>query len=395
MFIKIDMRRLLSAFSMCLDFTETGINLHHQRVAYIGLKLAEEMNLSQENKNIILTASIIHDAGASTWYEKTKLSKFEVDDTWEHCQAGCQLIKKTDLLSPLENIILSHHDKFGRDNKSGLTGTNIPLASRIIHLSDRIDVLLRHDLPVLTQSPGIIQKINELSGEVFDPEIVAAFKNLARRESFWLELFSPFLYRNIEDYPIEKIIINEDQLKQVAGMFANIIDKKSPYTKRHSSGVANTAKQLAASMGFQGYELTFMEIAGLLHDLGKLSIPEEILEKPGKLSDYEYAIIRQHTYYTYHILRAAGAPSPIPEWAAYHHEKLNGKGYPFKLKESELSTGSRIMAAADIFTALREARPYRPGMRKNKIEDIMKSLVLDSALDGKVVDKLFEIYDAI
>jgi len=184
-------------------------------------------------------------------------------------------------------------------------------------------------------------------------------------------------------------------MKQIAKMFAAVIDKKSQFTHRHSKGVTSVAVQLATALDFRRDDIILMELAGLMHDLGKLSVPDEILEKPGPLTPDEFAVIRQHTFYTYHILKESGAPSPIPEWAAYHHEKLDGSGYPFHLDAPHLSLGSRIMAVADVFTALREDRPYRIGLSKNRIEEIMRKMVSKAALDGEVVNVLFDIYDQV
>ena len=107
-------------------------------------------------------------------------------------------------------------------------------------------------------------------------------------------------------------------------------------------------------------------MAGNFHDLGKLVIPNSILEKPGKLNDEEFALMKQHTYFTYSILTTIGGIQEIAEWAAFHHERLDGNGYPFHLNASKLSTGARIMAVADIVTTLAEDRPLPAGDEKRR-----------------------------
>lgn len=394
--ISVDLCRMLSTLSLCLDFTSEGIQRHHQRVAYIGLSLGKEIGLTDEEKNLIFMASIIHDAGVSTWQEKNKLINFEVENPWDHCKKGYEKISDVDILCPVAEIILSHHDRFDGNNISGLSGKEIPLIARIVHLADRAEVLLRHDTHVLKQYNSVTHAIEKLSEQAFDPELVAAFKNLACRESFWLELTSSFLSPGPINVCTNSLVdINEKDMKQMAKMFASVIDDKSPFTHRHSQGVAAVAVHLAAAMGFGREEVFLIELAGLLHDIGKLSIPDEILEKPGSLTAEEFAVIKQHTFYTYQILSEAGAPPPVPEWAAYHHEKLDGSGYPFHLDASQLQTGSRILAVADVFTALREDRPYRPGMGKRNIEEIMGKMVTSAALDSKVVNVLMDLYDKL
>ncbi len=387
----IELHRLLTNLSLCLDFCREGVDRHHQRVAYISLGMACEIGLTERERDLLFSAAVIHDAGASTWGEKQLLAQFEIDDPWEHCQGGYQLVNGVDLLKPMAEIILSHHDKFDGKNKSGLVKNGIPLAARIIHLADRIDILIKQDTNVLLQQRKVIRTVEDLAWQIFDPDLVAAFRRLARRESFWLELCSPLLLtRHLAACSPAKVNINEKDLKQIAWMFAAVIDKKSPFTHCHSRDVSRVAARLAAVMGFNDKEVSLMEIAGLLHDIGKLSVPEEILEKPSSLTAEEYAIIRQHSFYTYRILEMAGLPAPLPGYAAYHHEKLDGSGYPFHLSAPDLSPGARIMAVADVFVALREDRPYRLGKELGEIEKIMYEMVLNNALDGNIVKALFK-----
>jgi len=137
-----------------------------------------------------------------------------------------------------------------------------------------------------------------------------------------------------------------------------------------------------------------MKIAGYLHDLGKLAVPQEILEKPAKLNDYEFNIMRSHVFYTYRILANRNGLEQINEWASLHHERLNGKGYPFHLKAADISFGSRIMAVADVFTAIAEDRPYRKGLSKDQIIRTLSHMGVDS-LDSKIVNSLIEKFEYI
>jgi len=138
-----------------------------------------------------------------------------------------------------------------------------------------------------------------------------------------------------------------------------------------------------------------MRIAGNFHDIGKLIIPNSILEKPDKLTVDEFQIMRCHTYYTYYTLNSIGGLQRIAEWAAYHHEKLDGSGYPFHCTNEEIGTGSRIMAVADIFTAISEDRPYRKGMDEDEIHRILQKQADNNFLDKRIVALLFDNYEAI
>ena len=128
-----------------------------------------------------------------------------------------------------------------------------------------------------------------------------------------------------------------------------------------------------------------MKIAAYLHDIGKLAVPLEILNKSAKLSSDEWNILKTHTYYTYQALSTSKNLQTIKEWASYHHEKLNGNGYPFHLDENNLSLGSKIMSVADVFTAITEDRPYRKGMSYNKVIKILNEMSEAKELDENIV----------
>lgn len=178
-------------------------------------------------------------------------------------------------------------------------------------------------------------------------------------------------------------------------LFQKIIDFRSRFTATHSAGVSATSKMLSRIIGLSKIEIRLMEVAGNLHDLGKLAIPNSILEKPGKLTKKEMAVMKSHTYYTYSIINTIDGLQQVAEWAAYHHERLDGSGYPFRCKADELDTGARILMVADIFTALAEDRPYRKGMSREGIVQIIKQFSDRQLLDSMIVRLLFENFDEI
>ncbi|MGQ9756243.1 MAG: HD-GYP domain-containing protein [Desulfotomaculales bacterium] len=136
-------------------------------------------------------------------------------------------------------------------------------------------------------------------------------------------------------------------------------------------------------------------MAGLLHDLGKLSVPEAVLNKPGPLDRRELNLVRGHSYYTYRILYRIPETREIAAWAGYHHERLDGRGYPFGLAVPEIDTGARLLAAADVFVALVEDRPYRAGLPRAGVEAVMREAVRSGALDATAVDVLLGSCDEL
>lgn len=386
--MEINLLLLLLNLSCSLDFSFQGLMRHHHRVALMALHLGEAAGLRGTALFNLFKAAIIHDAGAIKWSEKETLLHFDMIDTWEHCLRGYRFVESS-ILSPVADIILSHHDRWEGGNRTGLCKGAIPLASRIIHLVDRVDVLIDNGINIFEQRSSILARIQEFSGTLFDPDLVCLLNTLARKESFWLDLallrISPTL---IPDYPDQRIYIGADELLSMAVLFARIIDAKSPFTYRHSFGVGTVTGILAEEMGLPKEEVVLLKTAGYLHDLGKLSVPDDILEKPNPLSEAEFNIIKQHPYYTYYLLQPVLPDVPLAEWAAYHHERLDGSGYPFHKTGANLDIGSRIVAVADIYSALREERPYRTSLSGAEALRLICRQVDAGMLDRAVVSTL-------
>jgi len=188
-----------------------------------------------------------------------------------------------------------------------------------------------------------------------------------------------------------KEIIDLETLRCFAKVVAQIIDFRSRFTATHSSGVAAVASELAAIIGLPERECKLLEITGFLHDIGKLAVSNEILEKSGPLDNEEFNSIKKHTYYTYAILNKIDGMENIAAWAAYHHERQDGNGYPFHVKGGDFSKLARIIAVADIITALMENRPYRVGMNKGRAVKVLCSMAENGGID-KNITKLAGAY---
>jgi HD-GYP domain-containing protein (c-di-GMP phosphodiesterase class II) len=215
----------------------------------------------------------------------------------------------------------------------------------------------------------------------------------ATKEEFWFDLISPRLY-SVLFYkgPLIDTEIDFIELENISKLFRDLIDFKSPFTATHSSGVAACAEIMAKLFGLSEIEIVGMKIAGNFHDLGKLVIPNSILEKPTALTRNEFQIMKSHTYHTINSIHGL---NHIAEWAAFHHEKIDGSGYPFHRNRSNLTTGSRIMQISDIYTALAEDRPYRKGLAKEEIYNIMHKMTKEKLLDESIIQLLFDNYTTI
>lgn len=190
----------------------------------------------------------------------------------------------------------------------------------------------------------------------------------------------------------KKQMFDWNTCKNIADFFANIVDYKSPFTSRHSIGVAEKAAQYAKYIGYGVLDIEKMYLAGALHDIGKMAVGNEILEKPDKLTDEEFDKMKNHAGYTYLMLSQVDGFEDIRDWAALHHEKLNGKGYPFGKTADELNEQERIMACVDIYQALTEERPYKKGMSHEKTCDILDEMAEKGFVDADISRKMRDCF---
>ena len=250
---------------------------------------------------------------------------------------------------------------------------------------------------MLSYVKEITEKIKSLTGNKFHPRLVEAFLDLAEKEYFWLDLVfseSPILF--LEDrILLEKVHLDINEIVDLTNVFSQIIDFQSRFTVTHSASVAASAQKIAKLSGFTKEDQLLIKIGGFLHDLGKLAVPKEILEAPRKLTPDEFNIIRSHPYFTYRILEKIPAFKKINQWASYHHEKINGKGYPFHLTGNEMDLGSKIMGVADVFTAITEDRPYRKGMSEKESLKILNNMAKANILNPATVDVMEQHFNEI
>jgi HD-GYP domain-containing protein (c-di-GMP phosphodiesterase class II) len=386
---------LVMALSTATDMISPAVANHGKRVAYIAFSLAQEAGLSPAEQHELVLAGVLHDIGALGLRERLDLLEFESVNPGNHAELGYLFLSHSKLLANAALLVRYHHANWDAGSGAVVGGVEVPLGGHLLHLADRIDTAVFKQVHPLGQVDAITARIKARSGSAFMPKLVEAFERIAPREFFWLDIVSP-----APDRVLQKVMqsaqpdLDLDALLEVAILISRIIDFKSSYTSTHSAGVAATAEALARLAGFPERECLMMLIAGHLHDLGKLSVPTAILDKDSALSKDEYGFIRSHSYYTRRILDCIPGLETITDWAASHHERISGEGYPYHMSGAELSRGARIVAVADVFTALTETRPYREGMARAEVLAILGRMASEDRLDQTLVDLLATHYDA-
>ncbi|MCR5215281.1 MAG: HD domain-containing protein [Eubacterium sp.] len=385
-----NMRDIARSFCNAMNLLRPETEKLHQRVAYLSYNIAKEMGYGEEDLKEVLYSSILYDVGIVLMPERGP--EKERYTFKELAGPGLGIIGDVQRLKPVCEVMkiadpewVNEDDLFGMDKYKKY--------GEIIEVADNIAFMLDPKDAALNQVEDIGMTVQDLAGEVVSNEVIEAFLRFAEKEYVWMEvLHQPEIF--LTYIPAINTVTLDDAI-EMAKFMSRIIDFRSSYTAMHSSGVAATAVRLAEIMGMSEDECKMMMIAGYLHDIGKLKVPKSVLEKNDKLNDSEFNIVKEYAYYTSILLQDVAGFEQIGKWASLHHEKLNGYGYPFRLSADDIPMGARIIAIADIFSAVAEIRAYRSGMTKDEVITTLLQNVETGAMSGYIVDILINNYDNI
>ena len=386
----------LQSLGEAADLVHPQLANHHDRTGFIAASLAASMGFPLGEQETLLCAGLVHDIGAFSVKQRLDVARFDAEEVFPHCLAGYTLLSDFPSISHMADLVRYHHVRWDRDNGSELRRDGTLRGGHILHLADRVAVaLLGKKGSPLEIGKQIIDQIRSESGKMFDPEIVDVFRSLGGKEVFWFEVTSLNDEVITQHFPPDRGSLGMMPMSELARFFSRVIDFRSPFTATHSESVSVVAEKLGQLAGLSEEESRLLNVAGHLHDLGKMSVPVEIIEKPGRLTEQEYDVIKVHPYHTFYILRKMPDLAEIRRWCRYHHERLDGSGYPYNLTSSEICLQSRILAVADVFVALAEDRPYRGRMRKGEVIKILRELARDTKLDAPVVALTTQCYEEI
>lgn len=389
---------LLEALARAMNLVNPQLENHHQQTAYLAFLLARAAGMDELSQERALCAALLHDVGSIISEEQESLKEIELQSI-QVTQMGAQILFGIPELEAVAEIIHYCQLPWNQYPASCSMGdaecVQLARISSIVHLADNVSTVLTMDpeASVLNQMEKVRSAVAAVRGKVYSAEAVDAFEALYPMEFFWFDMkyhpsFLSFFTGALRPVSLERAA----QLTQVV---SHIIDYRSSFTAMHSAGVAASAEALARLAGMTPEEQLMMRIAGNLHDVGKLKVPRSILEKPGKLTDAEFNVVKEHPYYTRVILMDIPGFERIADWAGYHHEKLNGRGYPFHFGGDRLDLGCRIMAVADIFSAITEERPYRAGMPREQAQKVLLENVASGATCEGITTLLLDHYDQV
>jgi HD-GYP domain-containing protein (c-di-GMP phosphodiesterase class II) len=295
------------------------------------------------------------------------------------CSRGAQIARQLRFSEDVADGIQGLDEHWdGSGQPQGLQGEEIPLYSRIAQLAQMVDVFHAG-----LGAQGAREEVARRAGRWFDPRLADAFAVLARDPAFWQQLASDDLeQRVLEMEPAqEPQPVDDDYLDDIALAFGQIVDAKSPWTAGHSARVGMIADQVAGQLGLDASERRWLRRAALLHDVGKLGVSNQILDKPGRLDAAEWAAVQRHAAHTEQILGRISSFGVLARVAGAHHEKLDGSGYPRGLDARHIRLETRIITVADIFDALTADRPYRGAMATAQALQVMRESI-GTAIDA-------------
>lgn len=395
----IEMTKLLNTLSLSLDYVENEIiktaRNHGKRVAVLTNLMAKEAGYSKDICYALTQSAVLHDCALAE-YLKDEFShrNKSLDETnmYEHCVAGEKMMTKLPFYHLVRGTVLFHHERADGKGALGLTEDMVPLYAQLIHIADAVDVGFSLDTMDRGKYEAILAWLDKERGTAVSEKSAELFKKAVDFETLMSitgekcrKTVKTMIPELSDEIPIEA-------LREIASFFAKITDYKSNFTWKHSIGIAEKAERMGQYYHEDETTCDKLYIAGALHDIGKLLISNDILEKPGKLSNTEYKEIQNHAMGTWKLLSAVGGLEEITSWASLHHEKLDGSGYPFGYKADRLGRNERLLACLDIYQALVEKRPYKAGLSHGEAMTILYKMGAAGQLDTDIlgdIDRCF------
>jgi len=377
--------KVINIMERVLNHVDTRLMNHGKRVAYLIFKLLGKRVVSDSEMRDICVLAMLHDIGAYKTEEIDKFMVFETSDVWEHSIYGRLFLQYFSPLSELAPVIMYHH----ADCKEvqGLKNPAHQELAQLISLCDRADIFaqLRGDGDAFAD---YIQKKRNI--KYSDAAVDMFLSSGINIDRVFDDIDSDAVFNRI----LYNTPLTEEDAEKYIKMTVFSIDFRSSQTVIHSIAVACIARLLAALSGADKAEIEEIETGAMLHDIGKVGIPVNILENPGRLNDDDMEIMRTHVDITEKIIDGC-VGTAVRNIAVNHHEKPDGSGYPRGLSGGAVAFSERIVAVADIFSALYGARSYKGAYSKERIIGILRDMDAKNLLDSEIVKFSVEHFDEI
>ncbi|MEG0155124.1 MAG: HD domain-containing protein [Lachnospiraceae bacterium] len=375
---QLNSRSVTKIIRRALGHVDQRLVNHGERVAYMVLKMMEAQGKysKREIRNACFLA-MVHDVGAYKTEEINQMFDFETKKVWGHAIYGYLFIKHLSPFPQMAPVILFHHFSYEKLKKLSVPYQRI---TQLLSVADRMDTYRGKLTPTTWE------------GEL-DSEVIEIFMDTSQKAHFREQIQSG-RYLGELDEAIREVPFTQREVDLFLEMMVFAIDFRSYITVVHTMSTTSIAVQLAERMGCTQEELYQMKYGALLHDLGKVGIPIEILESPGRLNNRDMAIMKTHVDMTEEIL-GHEIDEVIIQIALRHHEKLDGTGYPKGLREAQLTEKEKILAVADMVSALTGRRSYKEAFGKEKTLGIIQTEAREGHLFPEAVEMMTTHYEEI
>jgi HD-GYP domain-containing protein (c-di-GMP phosphodiesterase class II) len=273
-----------------------------------------------------------------------------------HCEVAARLAERLAVPSSVRHALAHEWERWdGRGYPAGLAGDQVPIEVRVSVIARDVEIWTRQ-----FGWPAAAEVLAGRRGHAYDPAVVDAF--LAGGEAWLAQVGDDPCAQVLDAEPDRPLTVDEAGLDDALGAIADFADLKSPCMRGHSHGVSALAADAARAAGLSEASVTDVRRAGLVHDVGRVGVPGGIWDHPGPLTSDQWERVRLHPYLTERVLRRCTLGRPFADLAAAHHERVDGSGYYRHVGGDELDLAARLLAAADVYHAMREARPHRPAL---------------------------------
>lgn len=379
----LEFKDIIKTFNYAHKKYNKTLSQHSEEVSYLTLEICNAIDISNNIKSNLIIAAYLHNVVSPKCNYVEHLHKFEIKQSPEHSKYSYIFFDTLIPSNSFSKYILYHHAKF--NSKTLINDIPIPKESNILKLADDISLFITFNKNIAVSD---VLEFLEDNKDNYNPEYLNIL--LSKKGHTYISNLLLGTYKR--ELPYFRINFNciDLNLLDFINMVAFLIDLKCDITNIHSLAVSNCSVLLCKEFNLSPLETEEVLIGSLLHDVGKISTPDCILKKPGKLTNSEYLIMKKHVNDTYDILKNLNNQR-IVNIASNHHEKLNGTGYPRGI--TDLSLQERIVAVADIFVALIQKRSYKDSFCKEKTIEILLNSVENGELDKNVVDILIKKYE--
>ncbi len=384
--INLNIYQVISILLRALDHIDVRLVDHGHRVAYIVYKMLQaDGSYSESEMKEICIVTALHDIGAYKTEEIDHMLRFESADVFDHSIYGYLFFKHMSPLKKWAEVVLYHHVNY--EMYQHLDRKHLQIAD-MIHLADRVDVML--------QKGGQALSLEEMALEQnlhFGTHAVELFRKASEQHDLSGSIKNGAYLDELINF-VTTTEYSKKTLLEFIKMIAYSIDFRSETTVSHVITTVCISMELGKLFGLNENDLEKIQLGAYLHDIGKISTPLEILEKPGSLTHEEMLTMKKHVDVTRKILKGR-IHDDVLEIAYRHHEKIDGSGYPQKLKEETLTLSERIVAVADVMSALTGKRSYKESFLKETVIEIMQNQKNEGKLCDLVLDSAIRHYDHI